>query len=125
MALQHFFLDEAYLGSRPIPDYAMISGEGIRVNSSYILVCPVCAKVWGRLMHEHPSAYGQVRGIHCAQHGGGELSTKYANLYADYEPRELGLDWPAPALNYEIALLCEKILTKEKERIRESIRQYA
>ena len=116
MAKQHFFSFGKYLGSRQIPDWTSI-GPDQKIASSYLLVCPECAEVWGKIMHEHPLAFTQVQVSRCANHAvfpsEGTLSIPD---YLPGFPRTLDEDWPLAAIQHDVHALSHFALTHDKEK---------
>ena len=103
---QHLFSHGAYLGSREIPTYTKSSDGQLRINNSYVLFCPACGEVWGRLMHEHWGAFCQIIYRQCREHAkfpsDGFLSLRG---YEDKPPCLPGMEiednWPVEAIRHE------------------------
>lgn len=115
MSLQHFFVKGKFLGSRTIPDYTM-GLDGMRINHSYVLVCPKCQEIWARLMHDHPMADTQIERVQCPEHAiwpsDGTLSAQspYPGYLREWQP-----DWPKAASCHDIYVLSTRALALEKE----------
>ena len=103
MALQHFFANGLYLGSRHIPDYRVIPGLEVRRHFSHVLFCPRCGEIWGRILHDG-ATYHQSTYRPCTKHGNGRLS----ELHEHGEPVYFELDWPADAVTYEFKRYLEQ-----------------
>ncbi len=115
---QLFFLNGRYLGSREVPTYSQGLDGGFRITSSYVLVCPKCGEIWGRLMHEHLQAYCQIIHTRCMEHAifpsEGTLSSQcpYPGDLRGWAP-----DWPKAATEHDIIALSTWALAHQPKEI--------
>ena len=97
MALQHFFSEGRYLGSRTIQDNRVVPGLDIRRHHSYVLFCPRCGEVWGRVLHVG-AEYTECNQRFCLKHGDGRIACPPA--WFDW-PTRFESDWPSAAIRWE------------------------
>ena len=92
---QHIFLRDEYLGNRDIPTWTDI-GDSPKLANSYALFCPMCAEIWGKLMHDHPQAYCQVVTSCCVKHAEVPSDATFTvRSRWENDPRDSGGDeWP-------------------------------
>lgn len=104
------------LGERHIPDYWQAT-EGSKVSNSYVLFCPKCGEIWGRITHEHPSAYCQPVTSYCPDHmvfasdGTFSSNVKWAG-----DPRDSD-GMPEAALKHDVISLCTYFINNPKRAI--------
>lgn len=114
MAEQHFFLGEAWIGSRQIPTYTDL-GDGQKVAPSYALFCPHCAKVWGRMMHDHKSAWCHPITSSCIDHATFPSDATFTSYHGRYAqgagPRDWNEDLPPAVMRHDIQAMCNYFLS--------------
>lgn len=103
---QSFFVRGHFLGSREIPTYYKSYDGQLKITNSYVLFCPTCAEIWGRLMHEHWNAHCQILPRYCREHArfpdDGFFSLRgYENKPVCLPGMVLESDWPLEAIRFE------------------------
>lgn len=103
---QHLFSGKTYLGSREIPTYHKSFDGRLKITNSYVLFCPACGEIWGRLMHEHWGAHCQILYRQCREHAkfpdDGFLSLRgYEDKPVCLPGMVLEGDWPVEAIRHE------------------------
>jgi hypothetical protein len=111
MAAQHFFLGQAYLGHRMIPDLRVVPGLEVRRHYSQVYFCMRCGEIWGRMIHDK-AELTQNFNRPCLEHGGGNFSTPFPwpETCLDFAD-----DWPAAAIAHEFKVelrLAERALNQ-------------
>lgn len=112
MADQHFFLGDAWLGKRKVPDYCDL-GMGARPTNSYALFCPHCAAIWGKIMHDHRQAYCQPVTSSCHLHATFPSDATFTSAYGmaqPDDPRGWTDDLPFAVAKHDVLALCQYYL---------------
>lgn len=104
---QHFFLRGEWIGSREIPTWSTLDPQGgPRVNSSYVLFCPKCADIWGKMMHEAEGAYCQIVNSHCVEHAGFPSDATFSAPFAEPGQARNFAGMPEAVQRHDVAALC-------------------
>lgn len=117
MSEQHFFLGEEWLGSRQIPTFTDL-GDGAKVAPSYALFCPHCAKVWGKMMHDHKDAFCNPIVSSCLAHASFPSDATFTSYHGRYAqglgPRDWNDDLPEAVMRHDIKAICSFYLAEPR-----------